>query len=144
QIRLFERSILLVVESMRIVPSIEAYQTLHQLLKFLPHRPIANLEHNSSVYHSLFDLSSQYLTTIGDDGIATVWNVSSGHRVTKLKYKVANGVYCSNKCYLVTAARRRGGVFIWEISSGRQIAHLQHECAVIAVAISSDGHYVAT
>jgi WD40 repeat protein len=86
------------------------------------------------------------LVTGGDDGIARIWEISSGQEVASVEHGGGEviGVAFSPNGELVATAGSDGTARIWEISSGEEVARVEHAGGVTAVAFSRDGARLAT
>jgi ketosteroid isomerase-like protein len=86
QANLLERSVLLAVESMQRLPSLEADQALRNGLSLLP-RSVAQLRHNANVLAVAFSPDGRWLATGSYDGLARVWEVTTGQEVARLVHE---------------------------------------------------------
>ena len=137
-------AVLLAIQSMKMYPSIEAAQILENNTLA---RPIANLPHSGFVEAIAFSPDGKYLATGCTDGLARVWDVSTGKEIAHIAHNdheyILSIAFSPDSKYVISGSSDKTAK-VWEAASGREIAHMTHDDLVIAVAFSPDGKYVAS
>ena len=144
QANLLERSVLLAVESMRRLPSVEVEQTLRQGLALLP-RCIASMPNEHNVVAVSVSPDEKYLATASSDTVS-ISVVRSGERVITMRHDepVKALTYSPDGRYL--AAASAATATIWEAATGRDISSIKVDKPPDtvsfgpAVSFSPDGH----
>ena len=138
-----ERSVLLAVEAIQRFPSVESDLALRQGLSLL-RRPMNCLTHKDSVKTVVFSHNGHYIATASDDHTASVWEITTGRRITYLTHsEPVRAVLFSPDGHYVATASDDFTARIWEVTSGRQLVLLTLEDCVKAIAFSPDGYYLA-
>jgi WD40 repeat protein len=87
-------------------------------------RELAQVEHGGSVMAATFSPDGRYAATVSADGVAQVWEVPGGRRVTAidLKARIWRGTveFAAAGDYLVTVNGDHPAR-VWKISSGREV-----------------------
>ncbi|MCP4259459.1 MAG: WD40 repeat domain-containing protein [Planctomycetes bacterium] len=119
-------------------------------------KQIARMNHEASLESVAFSPDGKYLATASCDNIARVWEVTGGKEVARMSHeKQVNYVtFSPDGKYLATASGtlltpsrtlpRSGTARVWEATSGKEVARMNHEDDVWFVAFSPDGKYLAT
>ncbi len=143
-----QRGLLLAVESMRRFPSFEGDQAIRHGLAMLP-RHVAAMRREDSVLSVAFSPDGKYLATASPDNTAWVWEAIMGKQAGQTSsdywWWAVEGEYLTfspDGKYLATISA--GTARVWEVTSGEQIARMNREDWVHAVAFSPDGKYLAT
>ena len=144
QANLLERSVLLAVESMRRLPSVEVEQTLRQGLALLP-RCIASMPNEHNVVAVSVSPDEKHLATASGDTVS-ISVVRSGERVITMRHDepVKALTYSPDGRYL--AAASAATATIWEAATGRDISSIKADKPPDtvsfgpAVSFSPDGH----
>jgi WD40 repeat protein len=137
-------SVLLAVESLRRVSSLEADQTLRRGFSLL-RRPIARWVHNGVKGSIGFSPDGRNLATAGADHTARIWEAATGREVMRLPHAAAvEAVHFSPDGRNLATAGADHTARIWEAATGREVMRLPHAAAVEAVHFSPDGRNLAT
>ncbi len=126
---------------------------------------VARMTHEISTHAVSFDPTGIRVMTGGCDegdsqddckqGVARVWEVETGAEVTHLAHEdVVRAVAFSpdgrrivsgglNQCAIGVMCER-GIARVWDLATGKEIAHMLHADGVDAVAFSPDGHWVVS
>jgi WD40 repeat protein/transcriptional regulator with XRE-family HTH domain len=126
-------------------------------------REVARLVHDDRVYALAFSPDGGLLATASTDGSARVWewatNTVLAHMAhagpAQTRYSPDGGsqfaeattqsiAFSHNGQYVVTARSADHTARVWEATSGREVARLQHDNVVLAATFSSDGQHIAT
>ncbi|MFQ5793681.1 MAG: TIR domain-containing protein [Candidatus Bipolaricaulia bacterium] len=144
QADLLPRSVLLVVESLRRVPTLEGDQALRHSLALLS-RPVAQMAHESWVFAVAFSPDGSQLATGSVDGTARVWEAESGRQIARMTHQGGvSAVAFNSDSHWVTSASWDGTVRVWEAESGHEIARMTHDGPVVTVTFSPDGRWLAS
>ncbi len=155
-----DRGMLLAIESLRRLPSVEGERALHQGLTLLPH-PIATIQQGTEINALVFSRDGQWLITAGKSTIPRVWQTATGRAATPLgddhDFPISASIQLSaNSTQVVTEAATdraavvafspdgqwlatgswKGVVQVWAVATGQLAAHLTQEDAVTALAFS--------
>ncbi len=139
-----EIGVLLAVESMRLLPSLQGDQLLRQGLALLP-QPVWQTKHKTPVEVVAFSPNGKYIVTgTGVDGLITVWDRSTGREITRIKHQswIRKIIFNYDGKYLATSSND-DDVKVWEITTGKEVASLKNEDAVTAITFSPQGNYLA-
>jgi TIR domain/WD domain, G-beta repeat len=142
--RLIQQSVLLAIEAMQRVPSLEADQALRAGLSLMQHS-VVTLQHQGTVLGAAFRPDGRTLVTATSDGAIRLWNVKDRHEERPavpigetLAFALSpDGAYAAT-ANLDKAAR------IVEVATGRAAARLDHDGQVNLVSFSANGKYLAT
>jgi WD40 repeat protein len=138
-----ECSVLLAVESMRRLPSLEADQALRSGLALLP-KPLFRLGHDGFVQSLAFSPSGARLATANGNTIH-LWDVVSGREIIRMYHsdEVTVVAFASDGDHIASASRDKTAR-VWDATSGREIARMPHGNWVTAIAFSPDGKQLLT
>jgi WD40 repeat protein len=141
---LLPRSVLLAIESMRLMPSLEGDDVLRSGVALLPKLRLS-VRHEDNATAISFSPDGKYLATASWDHTIRVWDAVTGEEVfrTDSAQNIWNVAFSPNGKYLA-AARYDKIVPLWEVPTGRETIRLVHEANVRAVSFSPDGKYLAT
>ena len=141
---LLQRSVLLAVESMRRVPSLEADQVLRQGLPLLP-RPISHTMQKDALIALAFSSDGKYVVTAGLDKTARIWEASSGLVVREFSHddRVVAVAFDASGNHLITGSWDKTAR-VWDVKTGREVARFTHNDQVYSVKTSPNGRYIAT
>jgi len=112
-------------------------------------RPITEVHGRSNIFNSVnFSPNSKSITTAERDGVARVWEVTTGNMVAELKGhtdgELYDATFSPDNNFIVTACAD-GKAMVWEASTGRRIAVLNgHTGAVRNASYSPDGKWIVT
>jgi WD40 repeat protein len=154
-----QTAVLLGVESMRLLPSVEASQILQT--NSLP-RLVASLTHNGPVHSVAFSPNGRYVVSGGCDqyknnactgGSARVWEATTGKEVARLPFdgEVFSSAFDPDGKYVASEGCDKydknniciqGSARVWEAATGREISHMEYPGWVRVVTFSPDGKYV--
>ena len=107
-------------------------------------RQIATLSTTRGFFAYVFSSAKESLLAVTKDNSIELFNLKTGTQRTLAGVSKAMAVAFNRDGKLLAMANDTGLVTIFEVSTGDEIAHLQHEDAVTNVAFSNDGQYVAT
>jgi WD40 repeat protein/energy-coupling factor transporter ATP-binding protein EcfA2 len=154
--------VLLGVQSMRLLPSVEAAQVLQ--MSTLP-RQIASMVYHGPVHFVAFSPDGKYIASEGCDkydekniciqGSARVSQVATGEEVAHVTFdgEVYNVVFSPDGKYVVSEGCDKrnpermciqGSARVWEAVTGKEIARMTHDSWVRSVAFSRDGKYLVS
>lgn len=91
--------------------------------------------------------SGTQAATVGNDGIAKVWDAATGRELLNLSGFAGDivGVAFSHDGKLIAISKHDGPVKVWEIATGQEILTLKgHTQPVYVIAFSPDGQRIAT
>jgi WD40 repeat protein len=149
-------SVLLAIQSMKSVPSVDAAQIL-QTNTLIP--PIARMSHGQAVYSVAFSPDGRYVVSGGCDqtdssdaclqGSARVWEAATGKEITRVTYEgpVDSVAFSPDGKTVVSAGCDQKGTFyecsqasvrIWEAGTGKEMARMKHDSAVQSVLFSPE------
>jgi WD40 repeat protein len=157
QPHLLERSVLLAVESMGRLPSVDAARPLVHGSALLPRRAALML-HEDAVCALAFSPEGKYLATASgsvtkaDDSqmapggdSARLWEVASGREVARMVHgSDVVAVAFSPDGKLLSSGSLDRTARLWDVASRREVARMEHPGPVSAIAFSPDGKYLAT
>jgi WD40 repeat protein len=99
------------------------------------------LQHNSKVYHGIFNHNGQWVATASDDNTARVWDASTGDPITRpLPHRgsVVRAHFSVEDSLLVTASEDSSAC-VWDIHNGLPITpYLEHEFNVVDAVFVGD------
>jgi WD40 repeat protein len=142
-------AVLLSVESMRLLSSIEAAQILRNNVLAYPVLKLENgiqLYGNQSVNLVIFNHDGKYLVSLNSYGnTARVWDVQTGHEVSHMLHNLSvwGADISSDDKYVVSESGGQDMMRVWELMTGREIVRIDAG-RVTSVAFSPNGKYVIT
>lgn len=140
------RSVLLGVEAMRRLPSLEADQALRPGTALLPY-PVARLTHERGAVEAIaFSPDSKWLATGSLDFTARVWEPATGQEIARMEHQqtVLTVAFSPDGRWLATGSQD-GTARVWDVGSkGQEVARMTHEGDVVAVTFSPNGRWLAT
>ncbi len=140
------RSILLAVESLARVSSIEGSQALRQGLNFLP-RLVTQVTHESSVNAIAFSPDGLWTASGSADGVVRVWDAETGTEIAQMTHEggvSVTGVAFSPNGERVVSGGTDGTARVWNAQTGAEVAQMLHDAGVSDVTFSPDGEWVAS
>ncbi len=141
---LLQRSVLLAIEALQRLPSLEADQALRYGLRLLP-RPITRLAPRGDLAAMALSSDGRYLVIATRDSNIEVWDVSSGRQLLRLFVEAGvKYVVFSQDARCFATVGTDSTVRVWETSSGRQVARLFNGSNVNSVMLSQDARYLVT
>jgi WD40 repeat protein len=151
-----ERSILLALQSVSTTRSVdgtvlpESLEALHRAVVTSPIRMTLK-GHGTTVLSADYSPDGKQLATIGSDGTVILWNALTGEEMLRLPGGTEPSDFVSTQRVAyspdgkVLAACDRNSVKLYDPASGKLLKTLKgHEKDVTALAISSDGKYIAS
>jgi WD40 repeat protein len=150
QAKSLELSVLLAVESVNRIPTIEADQALRHGLFLLPKQVTPPLNHQDSVLAIAVGSQGKLVASASWDGTERVWEAATGRPLASFDHKgfVRAIAFIPNEPYepypYLATAGADGAVRIWQVDTGQQIASARHDADVTAIAYSPNGPYLAT
>jgi WD40 repeat protein len=155
-----DQGMLLAIESMQRLPSVEGERVLHRGLTLLPH-PIATIQQGTEINALIFSPDGQWLITAGKSALPRVWQTATGQANAPLGddpgFPISAGIQLSaNSTQVVAEAATdrtaviafspngqwlatgswQGVVQVWAVATGQLAAHWTQEDAVTALAFS--------
>ena len=112
-------------------------------------RPITEVRAPDGIFNSVnFSPNSKLMVTAGRDGIARVWEVTTGQKVAELKghtdRELYDATFSPDNNFIVTACADSNAM-VWEASTGTRLAVLRgHTGPVRSASYSHDGKWIAT
>jgi len=141
---LLPRGVLLAVEALRRLSSLEADQALRRGLALLPKR-VFQVNHGKTVGSVAFSPDGRYIASSSWDHTASIYEVATGLEAMRVRHAdVVDTVAFSPDGLYIATGSFDGTVKVTVITSQEEMARLLHEAAVRDVAFSPDGKYVAT
>ena len=119
-----------------------------RVLHIASNREIARVQHGKAVYDVAFSPDGSLLATASADGTARVLNTSDWQGVTLAHdTPLAAVVFGPNGTHLATGGGREESnsspyVYVWEASSGREVARFIDETPIRSFSFSPDGRYL--
>ncbi len=144
QSHLLQRSVLLAIEALQRLPSVEADQALRDGLSLLP-RPINRLAPRGDLTAMALSSGGRYLVIATRESSIEVWDVSSGRQLLRVFVEVGvKYMVFSQDARCFATVGTDSAVRVWETSSGRQVARLFNGSNVNSVVLSRDARYLVT
>jgi WD40 repeat protein/tetratricopeptide (TPR) repeat protein len=152
QADLSQQGMLLAIESWHLARSFEGRQALRNGLAHLP-RLLAEFEHEGGVLAVAFDLNGNRLITTDTQGVIRMRDIATGEIVNEIQpgsgqvNPLLGGFPSINGKWLVTIQgdSSEEEILVWDLARGEVITKLKYTgTLLLAVAISSDGHWLAT
>ena len=145
-------AVLLAIQSMHMLPSVEAAQILQD--NTLAH-PIARMKHADILTSIAFSPDGRYVVSGSRDKTARVWEAATGMETVRLTYdgEIKSVAFSPDGKYAVLGGCDRvdsnfnclqGSARVWDVSIGKEIAHTVHDSEVWSVAFSPDGKFVVS
>ncbi|MGA7392366.1 MAG: TIR domain-containing protein, partial [Terrimicrobiaceae bacterium] len=143
QADLLQRSVLLGLEAVRRLPSLETEHGLRERVALLP-RPVMELRADGWVTAIAISSDGKHVAACGGYS-ARVWEVASGREIAVLIHDdiVDTLALSPNGRHLATASEDHTAR-VWDLSGGEEIARLKHDGPVNGVVFSPDGAFLAT
>lgn len=137
-------SALLAIESMRILPSVEAFQALQKGMVGLP-RLTSLQQLDSPVRDVAFSPDGKYIVSSTPEGIVLVWEAATGREISRMTHEgpVLDADFSPDARFVVSGGQD-GVVRVWEVATGREVVRMLHEGPVLDVDFSPDGRLVAS
>ena len=138
------RQLMLAVESLHHKKTAEGDFALRSSIALMV-RPLAQLDHNSSVNAVAFSPDGTKVLTGGGDSSARLWDISSGQEILRLAHNSSvNAVAFSPDGTKALTGGDDDTARLWDASSGQEFHKLVHNGSVNAVAFSPNGTRVMT
>jgi WD40 repeat protein len=105
-----------------------------------------SFEHGDEIYSAAFSPDGLQIVTAGEDGLAKVWDSSSGKIVATLsehERRIKSASFSFDNARIVTASTDRTAR-VWDARTGKILATIVHPYAVLSAAFSPDGARVVT
>lgn len=147
------QAVLLAIQSMRLLPSGEASQTLQSTTLAYPD---LRLPHKQPVTLIAFSPNSKYILTASQDKTVRVWDVLTGKEIAHMTHglDIVAMAFSPDSKYVVSggcdqAAEKpfsctQGSARVWEAATGREIARVKQAGRVRYVTFSPDGKLVVS
>ena len=143
--RLLQRSILLAVESARLVPSLEADQALRNGLALQP-KPVLQIPHIKNIEALAVSPDAKSLVIVdAQDETASIIDINTRAPLASVDHdkQITSAAYSPTGKLLATGSRDQT-VRLWSTTDYKEIARLPHDDRVYAVAFSPDGKFLAS
>jgi len=143
---------LLAIQSMYMLPSLEAAQILQT--NTLAH-PVAHMTHEGGAFSVAFSPDGKYVVSEGCDQLldknncvsysARVWEAATGREISRMKHDdwIRSVDFSPDGKYIVSGSDDKT-VRVWEAATGKEIARMTHDDIVGSVAFSPNGIYVVS
>jgi WD40 repeat protein len=140
-----ERGVLLAVESLRRMPTLEAQHILHRQLARLERLPRRGLcmAHESPVLALAWSPDGRHLASAGEDGRALIWEVASGAERARLAHDGGVREVAWSPDGKLLRTRRWGEAHLWEPWRGQAPESLRPPLRPRAITFSPTGRHVA-
>lgn len=103
------------------------------------------MRHNAEVWNVDFSPDGLQLVTVAKNNVSRVWNTNTGSEVARmvLREHLWSARFLANSRHIVTHSGD-SRLVLWDSQDLREAAIFQHSVAVLGVAFSPDGLYLAT
>ena len=137
-------SVLLAIEALQRLSSLETDQALRNGLTLLPH-PLHDLRHEDRVNAVSFSPDGRLVVSGSGDNTVRVWDRTTGKEVARMTHEgLVNAVSFSPDGRLVVSGSGDKTVRVWDSTTGKEVARMTHESRVSAVSFSPDGRLVVS
>ena len=137
-------SVLLAIEALQRLSSLETDQALRNGLTLLPH-PLHDLRHESAVRAASFSPDGRFVVSGSEDKTIRVGESATGKEVARMTHAgVVSAVSFSPDGRLVVSGSGDDTARVGESTTGKEVARMTHADAVTAVSFSPDGRLVVS
>lgn len=103
---------------------------------------------DAQIHHAAMSADGRWVVTAGEDGIARVWDATTGAEVLSLRHgrRVKHASFRPGSRQLITAGQDagRGQVTLWDLATGEAVWSLPHESPVTYAEFARDGLRLVT
>jgi hypothetical protein len=137
-------SVLLAIEALQRLSSLETDQALRNGLTLLPH-PLHDLRHEDPVRAEADSPDGRLVVSGSEDNTVRVWESTTGKEGARTTHEdPVRAVNFSPDGRLVVSGSRDNTVRVWESTTGKEVARMTHDGPVNAVSFSPDGRLVVS